>query len=133
MFCDKCQLFWQEAISKADVPATVTSCEDVHWQRFEMVLHRSMRELKRASELRCPICRAILHEPTKWEHENLLANEDEAIDIVLDLNPNQGPHPMLSASFCEKLEKNIPARIPKRTLAVCAGLLADGEQIQNAS
>jgi hypothetical protein len=125
MFCERCQDFWTIVISKADVPDVVESCKDIHWAAHETTLHRSIRELKRASELCCRLCRIIYSTPTAHEHETLLKYQDEPIDIVLNINTNNGPLPTLSAEFREI--GNTGVRIPKRMIASCSGLLNDGK------
>jgi hypothetical protein len=124
MFCDQCQLFWKEAIAKAKISELIQTCEDVHWAAYELVLHRSVRALKRASELRCRICRIAFSTPTSYEHNTLLVDQDEAIDIVLSIDPEKGPHPALLVEFREAAGGGI--RILKRMVAICNGLLHDG-------
>lgn len=130
MFCHQCQLFWESVISLVQVSGPIRSCEDVRWTRYETVLHRSMRELKHSSDHRCPICRAILYTPTRYEHDSLLANDDEPLDIVLDIDPNKGPHPVLSVTFFAANSAEKVARVPKRILAAVGGLITDGERNQ---
>ena len=131
MFCDTCQTFWKEAFSHAQIPQLITKCEDIKWSKHEKVLHHNLRELKHASDTGCPICRAILFTPTEYETADLLADQDEAINIVLDIDPSRGPHPVLSASFMEVGDGKV-ARIPKRMLAACGGLLTDGRSSTTA-
>lgn len=80
-----------------------------------------------------PICRAILFTPTTWEKESLLAHDYDPLDIVLDIDPGEGPHPVLSASFWDAgtFGVSTAARIPKRMLAACAGLISDRESLSN--
>lgn len=125
MFCDICQLFWHEALSKAEILPSVESCTDVHWKYHESVLHDNIRSLKRASDLRCRLCRIIHSTPTDYEHETQLKDQDEPLEIVLSIDPNKGPHPVLSVEFREPNDKQI--RIPKRWVASCSGLLRDGQ------
>ena len=126
MFCNQCQLFWEAfGVASRALPA-VESHEDIQWARHETVLHRSLSELKHSSDLGCPICRAILHSPTSYEHDALLADENELLDVILEIDAS--PHPVLSASFCEPNTQGI-ARIPKRMVAAYAGLLDDGERM----
>lgn len=127
MFCSQCQLFWQTSISISQILPPLTSCEDVQWARHETILHRSVSELKRASSHGCPICRAILHSPASYERSTLLANEDNPLNIVLEIDPNRGPHPVISISF-RASNGDAKMRIPKRMIAACAGLLNDGER-----
>jgi hypothetical protein len=128
MFCDKCQEFWKAAISKVEVAETISSSTDIHWQHYEVALHSSMRELKSSSDLGCIICRVIFASPTKWELEGLLANDEEQVNIVLEIEPSQGP-PVLAATFFEPSidDKEPEIRLPKRMLASGAALLTDGK------
>jgi hypothetical protein len=126
MFCTKCQLFWQSCISTANIPATLITCKDIRWTRYETVLHCSVAQLSQASRLGCPICRAILSTPTIYERETLLADVDEHLDIILELDPDRGPHPAILATFREANQESV--RLPKRMIAGCAGLLQDGKK-----
>ncbi|KAF1850201.1 HET-domain-containing protein [Cucurbitaria berberidis CBS 394.84] len=123
MFCNQCQAFWHETFSKAKIPQAIHSCEDVHWEYHETTLHNSIRDLKQASDLRCRLCRIIYFTPTDHEHETLLKDVDEPLSIVLTIDPSKGPHPVLSAEFREKSGDG--ARISKRMVASCSGLLSD--------
>ncbi|PSN72576.1 HET-domain-containing protein, partial [Corynespora cassiicola Philippines] len=127
MFCIKCQAFWQEAISKAQFSAHPSSAEDVRWSRHETILHRSMRELKDASESHCRVCRAILFSPTRFEKPSLLSDDDELLHIVLELEQRNGPYPVFSASFLSPnvSDGSTTIRIPKRIIATSAGFLTD--------
>jgi hypothetical protein len=124
MFCDQCQLFWKEAIAKAKIPEVIKTCEDVRWVAYELVLHRSVRALKRASELGCRTCRIAFSIPTSYEHDILLHDQDEPIDVMLSIDPDKGPHPSLLVEFREATGGGI--RILKRMVAICNGLLCDG-------
>lgn len=127
MFCNRCQEFWGEALSRAEIPQIVNSCEDVRWNHHEIVLHQSIRDLKAASDLRCRLCRIIYSTPTEYEHEKLLKDVDEPFDVVLSLNTANGPHPVLMAEFQAKSENGTKPIIPKRWVASCSGLLSDGK------
>lgn len=129
MFCKQCQGFWAEAIAKADIPKIVESCQDVRWSPHTATLHHSVRQLKQSSELRCRLCRIICSTPTKWEHESLLKNQDEPIDVVLVLDPNNGPHPVLSVEFREGNGIGGGVRVARRMVASCSGLLTDGKEV----
>jgi hypothetical protein len=129
MFCKQCQIFWAETIAKADIPKIIESCQDVRWSPHTSTLHRSIRQLKQSSELRCRLCRIICSSPTAWEHESLLNDQDEPIDIALVLDPNNGPHPVLSVEFREGNGIANSIRIAKRMIASCSGLLTDGEHL----
>jgi hypothetical protein len=125
MFCDRCQIFWDESKAKARVPQVVETCEDIRWVAHEVILHRSIGALKRSSDLRCRLCRIIFSTPTTHEHATLLKDHQEAIDVVLSIDPNKGPHPVLLAEFREGNGEGI--RILGRMVASCSGLLADSE------
>jgi hypothetical protein len=127
MFCEQCQRFWQEAISKAEVPQSISRCEDVKWTYHETVLHRDVLELKHTSDLRCRLCRIIHSTPTDYEHETLLKDVDEPVDVVLSLDPNKGPHPVLSVEFCGPEAHGI--KISKRLVASCSGILNERESL----
>jgi hypothetical protein len=92
-----------------------------------------MRELKQTSDLRCPICRATLFTPTVHEKDSILKNDDEKLSIVLEIDPGDGPHPVLWASFDEATEGDQAptARIPRRILGVCGGLLTEGRWLSD--
>jgi hypothetical protein len=126
MFCRRCQTFWKEAVPASQVPISLTSSKDIGWQRYETVLHHTIRDLKHSSDLGCAICRAILFAPTDYERDSLLADEEEALDIVLLLDPNNGPHPVLCATFYEAGGTDRFTRIPKRMIASCADIITDG-------
>ncbi|KAF2825337.1 HET-domain-containing protein [Ophiobolus disseminans] len=117
MFCDRCQHFWKEAIKKAQIADVIKNSEDVHWATHETILHRTIGDLKRASGHRCRLCRVIYSTPTQYEHETLLKDHDEAIDVILDINPNNGPHPVLSVQFRAANGGNV--KISKRMVASC--------------
>jgi len=127
MFCERCQHFWNEAIAKAQFPNVIEDSADIHWNPQETTLHRSIRDLKNVSDHRCRLCRVIYSTPTQHEHQTLLKDHDEAIDVVLDISTNNGPHPVLSVEFREANEKG--TRIHKRMIASCSGLMTDGEQL----
>jgi hypothetical protein len=59
----------------------------------------------------------------------LLNDQDEPIDIALVLDPNNGPHPVLSVEFREGNGIANSIRIAKRMIASCSGLLTDGEHL----
>jgi hypothetical protein len=89
-----------------------------------------MRELKQASESRCPICRAILFTPTQYERDALLSDDDEPLNIVLEIDAREGTHPTLTAAFLAPAKEGAtPAtRVPKRMIAAFGGILDDGER-----
>ncbi|KZM26127.1 hypothetical protein ST47_g2721 [Ascochyta rabiei] len=111
MFCNKCQLFWSGALAQAQVPELITTCGDVQWSKYEVVLHSNLRELKLASASRCILCRIVHHTPTVYEHNQLLQDDTELLDVVLDIDPTKGPHPVLSVTFRETLGQSI--RVPR--------------------
>ncbi|KAF9697948.1 hypothetical protein EKO04_004491 [Ascochyta lentis] len=123
MFCIKCQQFWNDAVTQAQIPDLITTCEDVCWSKYEVVLHGNLRELKQASAARCILCRIVYHTPSVYEHEHSLRDDTEPLDIVLDIDPTKGPHPVLSVTFRDTLGGSI--RVPKRMIAACGGLLND--------
>ncbi|KAH7074194.1 heterokaryon incompatibility protein-domain-containing protein [Paraphoma chrysanthemicola] len=125
MFCDRCQTFWDEAIAKAVVPNAITSCEDIRWAAHEVVLHRSIGALKRSSDAPCRLCRIIFSTPTSYEHSTILQNHDESIDVVLKIDPNKGPHPVLSAGFRKGNSNDM--LIMARMVGSCSGLLKDDD------
>lgn len=86
-----------------------------------------MRELKHSSDSGCSICRAILFTPTRYERDGILADDNESLDILLELDPNNGPHPVLYAAFYVAHGVDRVARIPKRMIASCADVITDGE------
>lgn len=125
MFCTKCQQFWNEAIKRAEVPERITKCEDVRWSSFSLILHSSLRDLKVASDLRCILCRIIYHTPSELEHEHFLRDHDECLDVLLDIDPDRGPHPILSVTYREPSGDRV--RVPRRTIAVCGGVISNGK------
>jgi hypothetical protein len=129
MFCKQCRIFWAEAIAKADIPKVIENCQDVRWLPHTSTLHHSIRQLGQSSKLRCRLCRIIYSSPTTWEHETLLKDQDEPIDVVLKLDPNNGPHPVLSVEFRKGNGITNGSRIAKRMIASCNGLLTDGEKL----
>jgi hypothetical protein len=124
MFCAKCQHFWNEAIARAEISGRITKCEDIHWTTYEAILHHNLRELKLASDLRCILCRIIYNTPTEFEYKHIFNGDGEPIDIVLDVDPSKGPHPVLSVTFREAFSDGV--RIPKRVVAACGGLFDEG-------
>ncbi|KAF2691693.1 HET-domain-containing protein [Lentithecium fluviatile CBS 122367] len=86
-----------------------------------------MRELKSSSDLRCPLCRAILSTPIHYEKDTLLADDDEPLGIVLDIDPSKGPRPVLSVTFYAVANAQRVARIPRRMVAACESLLEDDD------
>jgi hypothetical protein len=131
MFCKRCQDFWAEAIAIAHVPKIIESCQNVRWLPHTSTLHHSIRQLRQSFELRCRLCRIISTTPTTWEYESLLKDQDEPIDIILVLDPNNGPHPVLSVEFREGNGIARGIRIAKRMVASCSGLLTEGEDSLN--
>lgn len=129
MFCSQCQVFWQDVSSKAGIPQIVTSYEDITWKQHETILHHKIRDLKGASDMRCRICRIIYHTPTEYEHESLLKDIDEQLDVVLYFETSKGKYPVVSVEF---REPSGAIRISKRTVASCSGLLTDGESFQGS-
>lgn len=127
MFCTKCQHFWGEAIAHAELPDRITRCEDILWSSYETVLHSNLRELKLGSNLRCILCRIIFNTPTELEAKHLSREDTEPLDIVLDIDPTKGPHPVLSVIFREASSDAV--RIPKRMVAACSGLLNKGREM----
>ncbi|ORY15302.1 heterokaryon incompatibility protein-domain-containing protein [Clohesyomyces aquaticus] len=128
MFCIRCQAFWQDVISNAKIPGVISSRAAIGWPHYEVVLHRSLGELKSSSEQGCPICRAIWYSPTTYERDALLSDDDEKLDVMLCLDPAQGPHPVLSSWILEfngNGEQTV--RLPKRMIAGYGGLLEDEE------
>ncbi len=125
MFCDQCQAFWQEALSKAQIPEVVNSCQDVRWEYCETILHPNVSSLKRASDLCCRLCRIIYSTPTEWEYIDYISDLEEPLNIVLIIDPSKGPHPVLLTEFKEVSGNG--ARISKRMVASCSGLLNDGK------
>ncbi|KAF2714298.1 hypothetical protein K504DRAFT_528656 [Pleomassaria siparia CBS 279.74] len=97
----------------------------VQWSPYDTVLHRSVAQLTLASTLGFPTCRAILSTPTQSEKETLLADENEPLSIMIEIDTSRGPHPTILASFCEVDETTV--RLPKRMIAGHAGLLDDDE------
>lgn len=128
MFCAKCRRFWSETIARAQIPDIITTCKDVQWSSYETVLHSSLRELKFTSDSHCILCRIIYHTPTEYEHGRLLQKPYEPIDVVLEIDPTKGPHPVLSVTFQEALSGSV--RVAKRMVAACGGLLDDSECIR---
>lgn len=120
MFCTRCQLFWDGALRKAQLPEKVQRPQDIAWGPHELVLHTSIDELRKASDLRCRICRLIFFSPTEYERTALLNSHDE-IHTILTIDPGQGSLPLLHVEFREG--KSNVDRIPKRLLASCSGLL----------
>jgi hypothetical protein len=59
----------------------------------------------------------------------LLKDRDEPIDVVLILDPNNGPHPVLSVEFRERNGVANGISIAKRMVASCSGLLTDGKDV----
>ena len=123
MFCHQCKAFWKEAVSKTEAPDVLQSCEDVHWQYHEKVIHQNVRALKRESDHGCHICRIVYATPTSHERQTLLKDHNEPLSIVLILDPSKGPHPILLAEFREAPSDAV--RIPRRIVACCSGLLED--------
>lgn len=129
MFCDKCEAFWKTVINNANIPANITSSSDIHWAPHETVLHTCMRELKHSSDLKCILCRCIFASPTEFELPELLRDENAKLNVVVEFDTDRRPKPVLSVTFIEPDEKGLEdaVRIPKRMLAVCSGVLTDGE------
>ncbi|KAI8931744.1 hypothetical protein NX059_011385 [Plenodomus lindquistii] len=123
MFCEKCSSFLNNVASTAKVPEPLQSCEQIQWKYHEAVLHHTIHNLKRASDLRCQLCRIIYRSPTQWERESLLKDPFEPLDIVLRFDPSKGKYPVLTAEFREVGSDK--ARISKRMVASCSGLLED--------
>jgi hypothetical protein len=128
MFCDKCQNFWKDAISKAHVPPTITSAQDVHWGSHEVVLHQNVRELKETSNSGCIVCRCVLSIPNAYERD-LISDEDQRINILLHLLAEDGRNPRLHATYQRINEDGGEAAIviPRRLVAFFSGLLTDSE------
>jgi hypothetical protein len=124
MFCKACQNFWREATSKADPRDVVNTVEDIRWVAFSAILHRNMGELKRASKLGCRICRIIYALPSAEEHETILKDEGEEIDVVLRFESDAGPLPGLWVNFPGIANRE--RLIVKRIVAACDGLIGDG-------
>lgn len=70
------------------------------------------------------MCRIIWSTPTKFEHQAVLLDRTEPLNIVLDIDPSKGPHPVLSVTFQEVSSGAI--RVPKRMVAACGGILQNG-------
>jgi hypothetical protein len=124
MFCTKCQQFWNEAIARANKLDQVATCQDVKWLHHEVILHNNLRELDTASDSNCAICRIIWHVSTEKETYLPFRRSVEPIHVTIDIDPTRGPHPVLSVTI------HVPSRnltiVPKRTIAICGGLLNDG-------
>ncbi|KAF3050800.1 hypothetical protein E8E11_000735 [Didymella keratinophila] len=101
--------------------------EDIVWTTHGQILHTSIRQLKRASDGRCRICRLVFTSPTQYEHATLLKDKDEHMHIVLTISTSPGTLPLLQVEFREASTSQ--ARIPKRTLASCIGFLGGGKTI----
>jgi hypothetical protein len=133
MFCNACQDFWREAISKAVPRDVVKTSEDICWAAFSTILHSNMGELKRAAELGCQTCRIIYASPTVTEHETVLKDKDEDIDVVLRFESKVGPLPALwvdfegAADFPRTGERK--RLVVKRIIAAYDGLITDGVDI----
>lgn len=134
MFCDQCQAFWNEALSKAKIPPVVNACQDIHWEFHDKVIYHNTRELKRGSDLQCRICRIIYSLPTKYDWAGPLKDENDPLDIVLSIDPSRGPYPVITVEFREASGKG--TKLPKRSVASCTGLLDDGmryKKVMNTS
>ena len=125
MFCDKCQSFWHDALSKAKIPTTVSNCEEISWARHEAIIHDKISSLEAASDLSCRLCRLVYSTPTDHEHKSLLSDIEAPLHVVLSIDPSRGPLPVLTAEFKEP--SGGPSRISRRTVAACSGILNDGE------
>ncbi|KAF1949893.1 HET-domain-containing protein [Byssothecium circinans] len=127
MFCRKCQQFFKAVASTSKIPETIESPKDVQWTHYETVLHNSIRELKESSDARCPVCRAIENAPTIHERQGVFSNVDEPLDIVLYLEADKGPYPMLRVAYWDTNKVEKIARLPKQMIAACAGLVKSEE------
>ncbi|KAF2643257.1 HET-domain-containing protein [Massarina eburnea CBS 473.64] len=127
MFCQKCQQFWKAIASTSKIPEAIESCKDIEWTRYETVLHHSIRELEQSSNARCPICRAIQNSPTIYERQAVFSAHDELLDIVLYLETDRGPQPMLCVAFWEAGKVEKVARLPKQMIAACSGPVKDDD------
>lgn len=81
-----------------------------------------MSELKASAKEGCLICRTILSSPTQWEHRDLLADDKEALDIVLEVDSKNAAFPSLFVT----INAGKVGRLPRRMLATCDGYLEDG-------
>lgn len=123
MFCSKCQHFWNAAVERAVVSDHGERTEDIRWSGFRCILYHKLRDLKLASDSRCILCRIVYHTPSELEHEHFLRDHDESLDVLLELDAGQGLYPTLFVTFCEP--SGGMARVPRRMIAVCGGLLSD--------
>lgn len=125
MFCDHCEQFLSETFSKAKIPDVIHVFQDIGWASHEKVIHHTLRDLKRASDLQCRLCRIICSLPTKYDWAGPLNNDDEALDIVLNIDLSRGPFPVITVEFLEASGRGV--KFSKRTVASCSGLLDDGK------
>ncbi|KAF2848670.1 HET-domain-containing protein [Plenodomus tracheiphilus IPT5] len=125
MFCEKCSSFLELVTTAATVPKTVESCEDIQWPYHKAVHHRTLHDLKRASDQYCHLCRIIYNTPSEWERDSLLKDVFEPLDVVLYFDASNGKYPVFSVEFREAASNSV--RISKRMVASCSGLLEDHE------
>ncbi|KAJ4293210.1 hypothetical protein N0V90_008492 [Kalmusia sp. IMI 367209] len=80
-----------------------------------------MRELRASSDKKCPICRSIISSPTQWELRDSLADDEEALEILLEIDAKNSLFPTLFVTFNDANK----VRLPRRMLAACEGYLKD--------
>lgn len=125
MFCSKCQAFWQAFFLASKTCNSSDANSSTGWAHHEAVLHHSISELKASAKEECLICRTILSSPTQWEHRDLLADDHEALDIVLEIDAQNTAFPSLFVT----INAGKVGRLPRRMLATCDGYLEDGRCI----
>lgn len=116
MLCTRCQSFCQSAAAQIQVLEKGT----VRWGAHSAVHHRGLAQLQAASDARCPICRAVYFTPTEYERPAL----PESCVVVLELDPQDGAHPVLSTTFQDNAGGVL---VPKRIVAIYSGFVDDGK------
>lgn len=100
MFCDRCQLFWDEVFRKAHIPEKLEGLQQIIWTPHRILLHNSLDELKESSDLRCRICRLVYCSLSEYDLEALLDWRNDKTRVFLGLDTASGSLPItLQADF----------------------------------